>query len=174
MKKVEDYIRTIPDFSKPGILFRDVTTVMQDAEGFRLAIDSIQELIKDVEYDAVVAPESRGFIFGTPIAYNNHKSIVPVRKKGKLPCDTIEASYELEYGTATIEIHKDSIKPGQKVVIIDDLIATGGTIEAIVKLVEQLGGEVVRIAFLIELVDLKGRERLKNYDVVSVVTYEGE
>ncbi len=174
MKKVEDYIRTIPDFPKPGILFRDVTTVMQDAEGFRLAIDSIQELIKDVEYDAVVAPESRGFIFGTPIAYNNHKSIVPVRKKGKLPCDTIEASYELEYGTATIEIHKDSIKPGQKVVIIDDLIATGGTIEAIVKLVEQLGGEVVRIAFLIELVDLKGRERLKNYDVVSVVTYEGE
>lgn len=174
MKKVEDYIRTIPDFPKPGILFRDVTTVMQDAEGFRLAIDSIQELIKDVEYDAVVAPESRGFIFGTPIAYNNHKSIVPVRKKGKLPCDTIEASYELEYGTATIEIHKDSIKSGQKVVIIDDLIATGGTIEAIVKLVEQLGGEVVRIAFLIELVDLKGRERLKNYDVVSVVTYEGE
>lgn len=174
MKKVEDYIRTIPDFPKPGILFRDVTTVMQDAEGFRLAIDSIQELIKDVEYDAVVAPESRGFIFGTPIAYNNHKSIVPVRKKGKLPCDTIEASYELEYGTATIEIHKDSIKPGQKVVIIDDLIATGGTIEAIVKLVEQLGGEVVRIAFLIELVDLKGRERLKNHDVVSVVTHEGE
>lgn len=174
MKKVEDYIRTIPDFPKPGILFRDVTTIMQDAEGFRLAIESIDELIKDVEYDVVVAPESRGFIFGTPIAYKNNKAVVPVRKKGKLPGDTIEADYNLEYGTATIEIHKDSIKPGQKVVIIDDLIATGGTIEAIIKLVEQLGGEVVRIAFLIELVDLKGRERLENYDIVSVVTYEGE
>lgn len=174
MKRIEDYIRTIPDFPKSGIMFRDVTTVMQDTDGFRLAIDSIQELIKDVEYDVVVAPESRGFIFGTPIAYNNHKAIVPVRKKGKLPCDTIEASYELEYGTATIEMHKDAIKPGQKVVIIDDLIATGGTTEAIIKLVEQLGGEVVKIAFLIELVDLKGRERLKNYNVVSVATYEGE
>lgn len=174
MKRVEDYIRTIPDFPKQGIMFRDVTTVMQDADGFELAIEAIDELLKGVEYDAVVAPESRGFIFGTPIAYKNHKAVVPVRKKGKLPCETIEASYELEYGTATIEMHKDSIKPGQKVVIIDDLIATGGTIEAIVKLVEQLGGEVVRIAFLIELVDLKGRERLKNYDVVSVVTYEGE
>lgn len=174
MKKVEDYIRTIPDFPKPGIMFRDVTTVMQDAEGFRLAIDSIEELIKDVDYDVVVAPESRGFIFGTPIAYKNHKAVIPVRKKGKLPCNTIEASYELEYGTATIEMHKDSIKPGQKVVIIDDLIATGGTTEAIIKLVEELGGEVVKIAFLIELVDLKGRERLKDYDVVSVITYEGE
>ena len=174
MKKVEDYIRTIPDFPKPGILFRDVTTVMQDAEGFRLAIDSIQELIKDVEYDAVVAPESRGFIFGTPIAYNNHKSIVPVRKKGKLPCDTIEASYELEYGTATIEIHKDSIKPGQKIVLVDDLMATGGTIEASVKMIEALGGKIVKIVFLMELAGLKGRARLKDYDIDSVIIYEGK
>ncbi len=174
MKSIEDYIRTIPDFPKPGIMFRDITGVMQDAEGFKLAIDTIDELIKDVEYDVVVAPESRGFIFGTPVAYKNSKAVVPVRKKGKLPGETIEESYELEYGTAVLEIHKDAIKPGQKVVIIDDLIATGGTTEAIIRLVEKLGGEVVRIAFLIELVDLKGREKLKDYDVVSVVTYEGE
>lgn len=174
MKKIEEYVRTIPDFPKPGIMFRDVTSVIQDADGFRLAIDSMDELLKDAEYDVIVGAESRGFIFGAPIAYKNNKPFVLARKKGKLPCETIEASYELEYGTATIEMHKDAIKPGQKVVIIDDLIATGGTIEAIAKLVEELGGEVVRLGFLIELVDLKGREKLSKYEVVSVMKFDGE
>ena len=126
-------------------------------------------------YTIIVAgTESRGFIFGVPIAYEMHKPFVPVRKKGKLPCETISQSYDLEYGQATIEMHKDSIKPGQKVVLVDDLIATGGTIEAAIKLVEQLGGEVVKVIFLMELAGLKGRERLKGYDVASVITYEGK
>ena len=174
MKKVEDYVRTIPDFPEPGIMFRDVTSVLQDADGLRLAIQGIEKLLEDVEYDAVVGPESRGFIFGVPVAYNNKKAFVPVRKKGKLPCETVETTYDLEYGTATIEMHKDSIKQGQKVVIIDDLIATGGTIEAIIKLVEQLGGEVVKIVFLMELEGLNGREKLKGYDVASVIQYPGK
>ncbi|MGN0507084.1 MAG: adenine phosphoribosyltransferase [Lachnospiraceae bacterium] len=174
MKKVEDYVRTIPDFPEPGIMFRDVTSVLQDADGLQLAIQGIEELLKDVEFDAVVGPESRGFIFGVPVAYNMKKAFIPVRKKGKLPCETVAMTYDLEYGTATIEMHKDSIKPGQKVVIIDDLIATGGTIEAIIKLVEQLGGEVVKIAFLMELEGLKGRDKLKGYDVDAVIKYPGK
>lgn len=174
MKKIEDYVRTIPDFPEPGIMFRDVTSVIQDADGLVLAIDSIDELLKDVDYDVVVGPESRGFIFGVPIAYKNHKSFVPVRKKGKLPCETIEASYELEYGNAVIEMHKDSIKPGQKVVIVDDLIATGGTTEAIIGMIESLGGEVVKIVFLMELAGLEGRKRLEKYPVDSVIIYPGK
>ncbi len=174
MKKMEDYVRTIPDFPEPGIMFRDVTSVIQDADGLALAIDSIDELLKDVDYDVVVGPESRGFIFGVPVAYKNHKAFVPVRKKGKLPCETIEATYALEYGTATIEMHKDSIKPGQKVVIVDDLIATGGTIEAITGLIESLGGEVVKIVFLMELAGLEGRNKLAKYDVASVISYPGK
>lgn len=173
MKKLEEYVRSIPDFPEEGIIFRDVTSVLQDADGLRLAIDAMQETLADVDFDVVVGPESRGFIFGVPIAYNMHKSFVPVRKKGKLPCETISTSYDLEYGSATIEMHKDAIKPGQKVVIIDDLIATGGTTEAIISLVEQLGGEVVKIVFLMELAGLKGRERLAGRDVVSVIRYEG-
>ena len=174
MKKVEDYIRSIPDFPEPGIIFRDVTTILQDADGLHLAIDSLQDLIKDVDVDVIVGAESRGFIFGMPMAYNLHKPFVPVRKKGKLPCETISQSYDLEYGQAEIEIHKDAIKPGQKVVIVDDLIATGGTMEAAVKLIEELGGEVVKILFLMELAGLKGREKLKGYDVASVIRYEGK
>ena len=174
MKKVEDYVRTIPDFPEPGIMFRDVTSVLQDADGLQLAIQGVEELLKDVDFDVVVGPESRGFIFGVPVAYNLKKPFVPVRKKGKLPCETIEMTYDLEYGTATIEMHKDSIKPGQKVVIIDDLIATGGTIEAIIKLIEQLGGEVVKIAFLMELEGLSGRDKLKGYAVDSVIKYPGK
>ena len=173
MKKLEEYVRSIPDFPEPGIIFRDVTTILQDADGLHLAVDSIRNMLKDVDYDVVVGPESRGFIFGMPIAYNLHKPFVLVRKKGKLPRETVSASYDLEYGSAEIEMHKDSIKPGQKVVLIDDLIATGGTIEAAAKLVESLGGEVVRIIFLMELAGLKGREKLKNYDVRSVIRYEG-
>ena len=174
VKKVEDYVRTIPDFPEPGIMFRDVTSVLQDADGLQLAIDAVQDLVKDIDFDVVVGPESRGFIFGMPIAYNLKKAFVPVRKKGKLPCETIECTYDLEYGTATIEMHKDSIQPGQKVVIIDDLIATGGTIEAIIKLVEQLGGTVVRIVFFMELEGLNGREKLAGYDVESAVKYAGK
>ena len=174
MKKIEEYVRSIPDFPEPGIIFRDITSVLQDADGLQLAIDSMIKLLDGVDFDVVAGTESRGFIFGVPIAYEMHKPFVPVRKKGKLPCETISQSYDLEYGQATIEMHKDSIKPGQKVVLVDDLIATGGTIEAAIKLVEQLGGEVVKVIFLMELAGLKGRERLAGYDVESVITYEGK
>ena len=174
MKKIEEYIRSIPDFPEQGIVFRDVTSVLQDAEGLHLAIDSMQAMLKDVEYDLLLGPESRGFIFGVPIAYNMHKPFIPVRKQGKLPCETISIEYELEYGTATIEMHRDAIKPGQRVVIIDDLIATGGTIEAIIKLVEKLGGVVVKSVFLIELEGLNGRDKLEGYEVDSVIKYAGK
>lgn len=174
MKKLEDYVRSIPDFPEPGIIFRDVTSVLQEADGLQLSIDGIMDKLKGVDFDVVVGPESRGFIFGVPVAYNMKKGFVPVRKKGKLPCETVSMEYNLEYGSAVIEMHKDSIKPGQKVVIIDDLIATGGTIEAITKLVEQLGGEVVKIVFLMELAGLDGRKKLAKYDVDSVIRYEGK
>lgn len=174
MKKLEEYVKSIPDFPEKGIIFRDVTSVLQDAEGLHLAIDQMQEKLDGVDFDVVLGPESRGFIFGVPIAYNMHKAFVPVRKKGKLPRATISQTYDLEYGTATIEIHKDAIQPGQKVVIIDDLIATGGTTEAIIKMVEELGGEVVKIVFLMELAGLKGRERLSGYDIDSAIIYEGK
>lgn len=173
MKKLEDYVVSIPDYPEPGIIFRDVTSILQDAEGLKLAIDSLQAELDGLDFDVIAGTESRGFIFGMPIAYNLHKPFVLVRKKGKLPRETVSVSYDLEYGSAEIEMHKDSIKPGQKVVLIDDLIATGGTIEAAAKLVESLGGEVVRIIFLMELAGLKGREKLKNYDVRSVIRYEG-
>lgn len=174
MKKLEEYVRSIPDFPEPGIIFRDITSVLQDAEGLRLAIDTMQGLIKDLDFDVVVGPESRGFIFGTPLAYINKKPFVLIRKKGKLPCATVEKTYDLEYGTATIEIHKDAIKPGQKVLIVDDLIATGGTTEAMVELIEELGGKVVGVTVLMELAGLKGRERLKDVPLFSAITYEGK
>ena len=174
MKKLEEYVRSIPDFPEEGIIFRDVTSVLQDADGLQLAIDTMQDLIKDIDYDVVVGAESRGFIFGAPIAYNNHKPFVLIRKKGKLPCETIEETYDLEYGTATIQIHKDAIKPGQKVLIVDDLIATGGTTEAMIHLVERLGGEVAGLVFLMELAGLKGRERLAKYRMESAIIYEGK
>ena len=174
MKKVEDYVRSIPDFPEKGIIFRDITSVIQSPEGLKLAIDGINESLKDVDYDVVLGSESRGFKFGVPVAYANGKGFVPVRKKGKLPCETISEDYSLEYGTATIEMHKDAIVPGQKVVIVDDLIATGGTTEAIIKLIERLGGEVVKIVFLIELEGLNGREKLAGYDVDSVIKYAGK
>ena len=174
MKELKDYVRTIPDFPEKGIMFRDITSVLQDADGLHLAIDTMQDLVKDLDFDVVVGAESRGFIFGTPIAYNLHKPFVLIRKKGKLPCETVEVDYDLEYGKATLEMHKDSIKKGQKVLIVDDLIATGGTIEAAIKLVEQLGGEVVKVVFLMELAGLKGRERLNGYDVASVICYDGK
>lgn len=174
MKKIEEYVRSIPDFPEPGIIFRDVTSILQDADGLKLAIDSMQDCLKDIEVDVIAGAESRGFIFGMPLAYNLHKPFVLVRKKGKLPCETVEKSYDLEYGSATIEMHKDAIKPGQKVVLVDDLIATGGTMEAAIALVEELGGEVVKVLFLMELAGLNGREKLKGYDVESIICYEGK
>ena len=174
MKKLEDYVRTIPDFPEEGIMFRDVTSVIQDKDGFKLAIESMQDNVKDLDFDVVVGLESRGFIFGAPIAYNLGKSFVLVRKKGKLPCETIEESYDLEYGSATVEMHTDSIKPGDKVLIVDDLIATGGTCEAAIKLVERLGGKVTGLDFLIELAGLNGREKLAGYEVRSSIVYEGK
>ena len=170
-KSIEDYIVSIPDFPEKGIIFRDVTSVLQDQEGFKLAIDSLQKLLEGVDVDVIAAAESRGFIFGAPIAYNLHKPLVLIRKKGKLPRETIEQSYELEYGSAVLEMHKDSVKPGQKVVIIDDLMATG---EAAAKMIERLGGKAVKMIFLMELAGLKGRDRLAEYDVASVIRYEGK
>ncbi len=174
MKNLEDYVRNIEDFPKKGIIYRDVTTVLQDKDGLKLALDSMRDKIKDLDFDVIVAPESRGFIFGMPLAYVLNKSFVPVRKKGKLPSKTIEQSYDLEYGSEILQIHEDSIIQGQKVVIIDDLLATGGTIEAIVKLVERLGGKVVKICCLIELEDLGGRKLLKEYKVESCIKFKGE
>ena len=174
MKTVADYVRSIPDFPEKGVIFRDITTVIQDPEGFRLAINEMKDLLKGLDFDMIAGAESRGFIFGAPLAYAMGKGFVLIRKKGKLPCETVSVKYDLEYGSAEIEIHKDSIKPGQKVVIVDDLIATGGTIEAAIKLIESLGGEVVKAIFLMELAGLKGRERLKGYDVDAVITYDGK
>lgn len=174
MKKIEEYVRSIPNFPEEGIIFRDVTSILQDKDGLHLAIDLMQKELEDIDFDVVIGPESRGFIFGVPIAYNLNKPFVPVRKKGKLPCETVEMEYDLEYGTAVIEMHKDSIKPGQRVVIIDDLIATGGTIEAITKLVEALGGSVAKIVFLMELEGLLGREKLEGFEVASVIKYPGK
>lgn len=174
MKELKDYVKSIPDFPEPGIIFRDITTVLQDADGFHLAIDELKKLLEGVEFDAVVGAESRGFIFGAPLAYDLHKPFILIRKKGKLPRETVSQEYELEYGSAAIEMHKDAISKGQKVVLVDDLIATGGTLAASVKLVEQLGGEVVRIICLMELAGLKGRDALKGYDVDAVITYEGK
>lgn len=174
MKKLEDYVIAIPDFPVKGIIFRDITGIIGDADGFKLAIDGLAKALDGVEFDAIAGAESRGFIFGTPLAYMFNKPFIPVRKKGKLPRETVSASYELEYGTAEIEIHKDCIKPGQKVVLIDDLIATGGTAKATAQLFEKLGAKVEKILFVIELAGLNGREALKDYNVDSLIIYEGK
>ena len=174
LKPIEEYVRSIPDFPEPGIIFRDVTSILEDGEGLHLAVDLMQEKLEGLDFDVVVGPESRGFIFGVPIAYNLRKPFIPVRKKGKLPCETVSMEYDLEYGSAVIEMHKGSIKPGQKVVIIDDLMATGGTIEAIVKLIEGMGGVVAKVVFLMELQGLEGRKKLEGYDVETVIAYPGK
>lgn len=174
MKTMKDYILTIPDFPEPGIMFRDITSVLQDADGLQLAIRELQSRLEGLEFDVIAGTESRGFIFGAPLAYNLHKPFALIRKQGKLPREVVSREYELEYGTATIEMHRDAIRPGQKVVLIDDLIATGGTMKAAAELIEELGGEVVDILFLIELAGLNGRETLKKYPVDAVVTYEGK
>ena len=174
MKDLKEYVISLPDFPEPGIIFRDVTSILQDADGLKLAIDSLLEKLEGLEFDVLAGTQSRGFIFGMPLAYELGKPFILVRKAGKLPRETVRETYDLEYGSATIEMHKDAIKPGQKVVLIDDLIATGGTMKAAVDLVEQLGGEVVRILFVMELAGLEGRKQLEGYDVESVIVYEGK
>lgn len=173
-KKLEEYVVTIPDFPEPGIMFRDITSVIQDPEGLKLAVDGLADLVKDIDFDLVVGPESRGFIFGVPVAYLRGKGFIPVRKKGKLPRETVSQKYDLEYGQAEVEMHKDAIQPGQKVVIVDDLIATGGSAEAAAKLVEKLGGKIVRMVFVMELAGLEGRKKLADYDVQSLIVYPGK
>ncbi len=172
--ELKDYVTTIPDFPKPGIMFRDITTVVSSPEGLKMSIDQMVDALKDVDFDLIAGSESRGFVFGTPVAYAMGKGFVLVRKKGKLPRETISQEYDLEYGTATLEMHKDAVKPGQKIVIVDDLIATGGTTEAMIRMIERLGGEVVKICFVMELAGLGGRKKLEGYDVMSLITYEGK
>lgn len=166
---LKNLIRDVVDFPKEGIVFKDITTVLQSPEGLKASIDVIQEKLDGIECDYIVGPESRGFIFGVPVAYNMGKGFLPVRKAGKLPYETKSKEYSLEYGTATIEMHIDAIKPGDKVVIIDDLLATGGTSKAMVELIEELGGEVVKLIYLIELDFLNGREKLEGYNVESII-----
>lgn len=168
---LEKYIRTIEDFPKEGISFKDVTTLLKEGDAFKYAVKSIADKLRDLQVDLIVGPEARGFIFGAPVAYELGVGFVPVRKPGKLPAETVRYEYELEYGMDALEIHKDSIKKGARVALVDDLLATGGTILSAVKLVEQLGGEVVHVGFLIELEFLNGRDNLKGYDVSSIIKY---
>jgi len=169
---LKEKIRVIEDFPIKGISFKDITTLLQDKEAFKYAIDSMAEHFRDKDIDLVIGPEARGFILGAPLAYAIGAGFVPVRKKGKLPYDTMSMSYELEYGSDDLEIHADAIKKGQKVVIIDDLLATGGTINSVIKLVEAAGGVISGLGFLIELTELKGRDRISDYEVVSLLKYD--
>ena len=169
---LREKVRVIEDFPKEGISFKDITTLISDGEALKEAVDKMAEFFKDKNIDLVVGPEARGFIFGVPVAYARGAGFVPVRKPGKLPADTVKVEYDLEYGSDILEIHKDAIKPGLRVAIVDDLLATGGTIAAVTKLVEQVGGEVVGLSFAIELEELKGREKLKDYDVMSLLKYD--
>ena len=169
---LKDSIRVVEGFPKEGISFKDITTLIGDGEALKCSIDKIVEHLKDKNVDLIVGPEARGFIFGVPVAYALGVGFVPVRKPGKLPCETVSVDYGLEYGNDTLEIHKYAIKKGQRVAIVDDLLATGGTIEAVAKLVETVGAEVVALDFAIELTGLNGREKLQGYDVMSLVDYE--
>ena len=171
MKRIEDYIIAVPDFPKPGVLFRDITGILSDPDGLKLTLDAFYKTLENVNFDVVVGLEARGFLFGVPIAEHFHKPFVPERKKGKLPRETVEITYNLEYGTACMEVHKDAIKPGQRVVIVDDLLATGGTAKAAAHLVEKMGGKVDCFAFVIELADLKGREVLDGYRVETLTKF---
>ena len=170
-KDLTSKIRDVPDFPKPGILFKDITTLLRDGESFRASIDGLMDKIGTRDVDVVVGMESRGFIFGAPIAYKLGVGFVPVRKLGKLPADVVSVEYDLEYGSATLEMHKDALAPGAKVLIVDDLLATGGTVAGTIELVKQLRGEIVACAFLIELTALKGRDKLKGFDVVTLISY---
>ncbi len=175
MKSLDSYVIAIPDYPKPGILFRDVTGILDSADGLRLAIDQLADRLQGVSFDAIVSMESRGFIFGMPLAYKLNKAFVPVRKPGKLPRETVSASYELEYGTDTLEMHKDALKPGQRVVIVDDLLATGGTAGACARLVECLEAKVVKMLFVIELEGFAARSgKLAGYEIESLIAYPGK
>ncbi|MBI2774180.1 MAG: adenine phosphoribosyltransferase [Chloroflexi bacterium] len=164
-------IRDVPDFPKPGILFKDITTLLKDGRAFKASIDGILAQVRGKKIDVVVGMESRGLIFGAPIAYELGVGFVPVRKLGKLPSEVVSVEYDLEYGSATLEMHKDAIKPGQRVLIVDDLLATGGTVAGTIELVKQLQGEIVGLAFLIELKFLKGRDRLTGYDITTLIEF---
>lgn len=169
---LKDSIRVIPDFPQPGISFKDITTLLKDGEMYRRAINELKELVAHMKIDVIAGPEARGFVIGAPLAYALGVGFVPIRKSGKLPYETIEAAYGLEYGTDSLAVHTDAVKPGQNVLIADDLLATGGTISTAVNLVQQLGGKVVGAAFLIELVELAGRKKLPDIEIVSLLTYE--
>ena len=166
-----DYITDIPDFPKEGVLFRDITSLLQNGEAFHAVIDQMAEQTKGLDFDVVVGAEARGFMFGSALAYKLNKAFVPVRKKGKLPRETVSAEYDLEYGTATLEMHKDAFQPGDKVLIVDDLIATGGTIDAIIRMTEGMGGIVAGVCALMELEDMKGREMIGDYPTFSLLVY---
>ncbi|HUC91342.1 MAG TPA: adenine phosphoribosyltransferase [Paenibacillus sp.] len=167
----KDYIRVIPDFPQPGIRFKDITTLLKDGKAYRAAIDAIRDGVSHLEIDLIAGPEARGFVIGAPLALSLGVGFVPIRKSGKLPGKTVEASYDLEYGKDKLAVHTDAVQPGQRVLIADDLLATGGTIASTVNLIRQLGGEVVGAAFLIELGYLTGREKLEGIDVFSLITY---
>ena len=171
--KIEDYIISVPDFPKPGVLFRDITGILGNADALKLTMDSLYKVIEKIEFDVVAGLEARGFLFGMSVAEHFHKPFVPVRKKGKLPRETVGVTYDLEYGSACIEIHKDAIKPGNRVVLIDDLLATGGTARAAIRLIEKVGGKVECCAFIIELLDLKGRDVLSGYRVEALTQFSG-
>lgn len=173
MKAIEEYIISVPDFPKPGILFRDVTGILSDADGLKLTLESLYKALEDVDFDAVAGLEARGFLFGVSVAEHFHKPFVPVRKKGKLPRETVSVEYDLEYGSAVMEIHKDAVKPGQRVIIVDDLLATGGTAKAAIQLIEKVGGRVECCAFVIELFDQKGRKALEGYRVKALTRFPG-
>ncbi|MBF8982125.1 adenine phosphoribosyltransferase [Lutibacter sp. B2] len=168
---LKDKIRVIMDFPEKGIRYKDITTLLKDGDVFKYTINKFVKELEDKDFDLIAGPESRGFIIGTPIAYATSKGFIPVRKPGKLPAETIQNKYDLEYGSDSLEIHKDAIKPGQKVIIADDLLATGGTLLSTIKLIEKLGGEVVGIVCLIELTYLQGRDLLKGYDVKTLIQY---
>ena len=169
---LDDYITKIPDYPQPGVLFRDITSLLDNGPALHEAIDQMAAKVADLDFDVVIGSEARGFIFGTPLAYLRNKPFVLVRKKGKLPRETISADYDLEYGTATLEMHRDSIRPGQKVLIVDDLMATGGTVKAMIRLTESLGGQVAGVNVLMELADLNGRAALEGYRLDSILVYQ--
>jgi len=168
---LKDYIASVPDFPEEGVMFRDISPLMADGEAFGKAIEQIVDYAKERKAEMIVGPEARGFIVGCPVAYELGIGFAPARKKGKLPRETVEVNYGLEYGDDVLQLHKEAIKPGQKVLVCDDLLATGGTIAATIELIEQLGGEVVGTSFIIELDDLKGREKIENYDILSLINY---
>ena len=175
MKDLTSYVYSIPDFPKPGILFRDITGILDDAEGLHFAIDELAARLEGVEFDAIVSMESRGFIFGMPLAYKLNKPFVLVRKPGKLPRETVSATYDLEYGTDRLEMHKDALKPGQRVVVVDDLLATGGTAEACARLVKSVGAMVAKMLFVVELEGFAARTgRLAGHEIDSLIAYPGK